>query len=209
MRALIFDFDGTIANTLPIVLSQTARISQKYKLNKEAQEILKLASQLPLWQLLRELNISWIKKFFILWDVKQAQEQLSTEIEYIEPFHGMKEVLTELANRRIKLYIYSSNIQKIVVKFLEKEKIINLFEKIYTGGSLFGKAKGLTKILKKENLTNTEVLYVADEIRDLIACRKANIKMIGVAWGLAGEQTLVQAHADFIVRNPIEILEII
>ncbi len=209
MRALIFDFDGTIANTLPIIFVQTIKISKKYKINKETQEILDLVSQLPFWQVLTELNISWMKTPFILWDIKQAQEKLFRDISHIQLFDGMKEVLIELTQRGLKLYIYSSNSRKNVIKFLAKEKIVSLFEKIYIGGSILGKARGLIQILKKEKLTNTEVLYVGDEIRDLIACRKVNIKMIGVAWGLAGEQTLVQANTDFIVRSPTEILEII
>jgi len=209
MKALIFDFDGTIANTLPIIFTQTNRISKKYKINKETQEILDLISQLPFWQVLTELNIPWMKIPFILWDIKQAQEKLFRDIDHIQLFQGMKEVLIELSQRGFKLYIYSSNSRKNVIKFLAKEKIVSLFEKIYIGGGLFGKARGLTQILKKENLANTEVLYVADEVRDVLACQKANIKIIGVAWGLAGEQNLVQAQANFIIQKPTEILEII
>jgi len=209
MKALIFDFDGTIANTLPIIFAKTIQISKKYKINKETREILNLVSQLPLWLLLKELNISWTKIPSILWEVKQAQEEMFTEIEHTQLFDGMKELLTELAHRGIKLYIYSSNSHKNVIKFLEKEKIISLFENIYIGGGLFGKSKGLTKILKRENLTNEEVFYVTDEIRDVLACQKVNIRVIGVNWGLAGAEALSQAQATFIIKKPTEILEII
>lgn len=209
MKALIFDFDGTIANTLPIIFAKTIQISKKYKINKEAREILNLVSQLPLWLLLKELKISWVKIPSILWEVKQAREEMFTEIEHTQLFDGMKELLTELVNRGIKLYIYSSNSHKNVIKFLEKEKIISLFKKIYIGGGLFGKSKGLIKILKRENLTNEEVFYVTDEIRDVLACQKVNIRVIGVNWGLAGAEALSQAQATFIIKKPAEILEII
>jgi hypothetical protein len=83
MKGIIFDFDGTIANTLPIIFAKTIQISKKYKINKEAREIFNLVSQLPLWLLLKELNISWVKIPSILWEVKQAQEEMFTEIERI------------------------------------------------------------------------------------------------------------------------------
>ena len=76
MKALIFDFDGTIANTLPIIFAKTIQISKKYKINKETREILNLVSQLPLWLLLKELKISWVKIPSILWEVKQAREEM-------------------------------------------------------------------------------------------------------------------------------------
>jgi phosphoglycolate phosphatase len=50
---------------------------------------------------------------------------------------------------------------------------------------------------------------VADEVRDVLACQKAKIKMIGVSWGLAKSETLKKAGADLIIKKPSEILKII
>jgi len=50
---------------------------------------------------------------------------------------------------------------------------------------------------------------VTDEIRDVLACQKVNIRVIGVNWGLAGAEALSQAQATFIIKKPTEILEII
>jgi phosphoglycolate phosphatase-like HAD superfamily hydrolase len=67
----------------------------------------------------------------------------------------------------------------------------------------------LINILKKEGLKTDEVYYVADEIRDALACQKAKIKMIGVSWGLAGERGLTKIKVDYIIKKPEEILKLV
>jgi phosphoglycolate phosphatase-like HAD superfamily hydrolase len=72
-----------------------------------------------------------------------------------------------------------------------------------------GKDKDLINILKKEGLKNDEVYYVADEIRDALACFKAKIKMIGVLWGVAGERGLTKVKVDHLIKKPEEILSLL
>jgi phosphoglycolate phosphatase len=209
IKAVIFDFDGTIADTLPFTFEKISKLSKKYRIKKEKDELIEKISQLSPKQLMKEFKISWFKVPFILWEIKQSQKALFKEIDKIKIFPGIKKLLKELKKKGIKIYIYSSNLKKNIVKFLEKEKIDQYFENIYVGRNLLGKDKDLLNILKKEGLKNDEVYYVADEIRDALACFKAKIKMIGVSWGLAKPEILKKAGADFIIKKPSEILKII
>jgi phosphoglycolate phosphatase len=67
----------------------------------------------------------------------------------------------------------------------------------------------MIKLLKKEKLEKEEVIYVADELRDVLACKKAGIKMIGVSWGLHRQRLLKENRVDFIVKKPEEIMKIV
>jgi len=210
IKALIFDFDGTIANTLPYTFSKIIELAKTLKVKdfKEKEIIEKIRSLSP-QELFSQLSVSWLKMPLVIWEVKKAQKKLYDKMDKIKIFPGIKKLLKELKKKGIKIYIYSSNLKKNIVRFLEKEKINQYFENVYVGRNLLGKDKDLLNILKKEGLKTDEVYYIADEIRDILACQKAKIKMIGVSWGFAKSETLKKAGADLIIKKPSEILKII
>ena len=42
-----------------------------------------------------------------------------------------------------------------------------------------------------------------------VPTKNAGVKSIGVAWGFRGEKELKEAGADYIIKAPIELLEIL
>ncbi len=209
IKALIFDFDGTVADTLPYTFAKITELAKRYQIKNKEEEIIEKIRRLEPKQLMKEFKISWFKFPIVIWEIRKAQRLLLEKINQIKIFPNLKKVLKELNKQGYLLFIYSSNIKKNIDAFLEKEKIDHLFKKIYTGNNLLGKEKDLRNILKKEGLKKEEVVYVADEARDVLACQKADIKMIGVSWGLAGEKTLQSLKVDFLVKEPAEILKIL
>lgn len=209
IKALIFDFDGTIADTLPYTFSKIIELSKKYKIKGKGKEIIEKIKELTPSQLLKEFQISWFKVPIILWEIRQAQKILYEKIDQIKLFPGIKMVLKKLKKTGYRIFIYSSNIEKNINKFLKKHKLEEYFEKIYVGKNLLGKDKDLISILRKEKLKKDEVVYIGDEIRDVLACKKVGIKIIGVNWGLAGEKNLKKHKADFIIKKPLELVKII
>jgi len=210
IKALIFDFDGTIANTLPYTFSKIIELVKKLKLKDfKEEEIIEKIRFLSPQEIFSHFSISWLKMPLIIWEVKRAQKDLYNKMDKIKIFPGIKKLLKELKKKGIKIYIYSSNLKKNIIKFLEKEKIDQYFENVYVGRNLLGKDKDLISILKKEGLKTDEVYYVADEIRDALACQKAKIKMIGVSWGLAGERGLTKTKVYYLIKKPDEILKLV
>ncbi|MCX7955508.1 MAG: HAD-IA family hydrolase [Patescibacteria group bacterium] len=207
IKTIIFDFDGTIADTLPYTFEKIIEISKKYKI-KNNQIIEKIKTISPK-ELFKEFKISWFKIPLIIWEIKKTQKQLYFDLDKIKIFPGIKELLKNLKQRNIKIFIYSSNIKKNIDYFLKKEKIEECFDKIYVGKNLLGKDKDLFYILKKENLKKEEVFYVADEIRDVLACKRAKIKMVGVLWGLAGKEGFKKFTPDFLIKKPQQLLKLL
>ena len=129
-------------------------------------------------------------------------------MENIKFFSGVKKFLFELKKKGYKLAIISSNRIENINVFI-KHNNINIFDFVHGKTDLFGKAGYLGKFLNDFKLGKSEVIYIGDEIRDVEACKKVGIKMIGVSWGLHTIEALRKAGVDYIAKKPEEILKII
>ncbi|WP_425343062.1 HAD hydrolase-like protein [Priestia megaterium] len=85
-------------------------------------------------------------------------------------------------------------------KFLELNKM-DYFEEILTSHRFFGRHVTLNNYIKKTKTPNKDIIFVGDEHRDIVACKKSNIKIISVTWGYDFEVLLNEANPDFIVRK--------
>jgi len=211
VKTIIFDFDGVIADTLPFTFKkiiEIAKILEITNLNeKQIIEEIRIKSYQELITL-GGMKLSWFKLPFMMGIVRRMQEELYQEIEKIKLFPGMKKLLHDLKKQGINLMILSSNLEKNVRKFLQLNQV-DIFDYIDCGSHILGKAVAMESFLKKNNLKKEEAIYVGDEIRDIEACKKIKIKIIGVSWGLNKASVLKKYDADFIANKPKDILKLI
>ena len=64
-------------------------------------------------------------------------------------------------------------------------------------------------VVKKMGFKKEEVLYIGDSESDVMTAKNAGLKCIGCLWGFRDLDTLTKAGADYIVKNPKEILDIL
>jgi phosphoglycolate phosphatase-like HAD superfamily hydrolase len=213
LSAVIFDFDGTLADTLPYTFKKIIEIAKKLKIKKindlKEKQVIEAIRKYSYQELLKKFEVSWLKYPLIIWEIKKAQKELGKNIDKIKPFKGINNLLKKIKQNNLKILILSSNIKSNIERFIDKEGWQNLIDGVYAGGNLLGKDKDMINLLKKEKLKKDELIYVADEARDVLACKKAGIKMIGVAWGLHDKLLLKESGADLIIDKPEEILNYI
>ena len=203
-KVIIFDFDGTLADTIDILLSITNRLSAEFGFKSATKEELAQLSNLNSWQILQYSGIS-IFKFPLL--IRRLKAELHSELPNIQLFPGIKEVLLELKKRGFQLGIITSNSRENVLGALEKNGLQDTFTFIYSG-STFGKHKVISKWLRIENIHTEKVVYVGDEIRDIDAAKKTGIKVIAVGWGFNSQEALAAQNPDFLIERPQELIEI-
>ncbi len=208
IKFVIFDFDGTIADTMPFSFSRSLELLRKEKIDLPEKEIIKKIKSNNYFELMKEFKLSWLKIPFMLQIVKQGQRDLYSQIDKIKIFPGMKNLLKDLRNNNYQIGILSSNMQRNVNKFI-KIKRLNFFDIIYCESNILGKDQTFRKMMRKYNLKPEEIIYIGDEIRDVEACKKVGIKIIGVSWGLHTIEALQKNGVDYIVKKPSEILKII
>ena len=210
IKYIIFDFDGTIADTLPFSFQKFLEMAKLLNIdNLSDKEIIKEIRTKSYQELLMgSFKKAWLKLPDVINLIKNMQVELEKEMENIKFFPGVKDLLYDLKKRGYKLSIISSNRIENINKFIKHNKL-NVFNFVHGKTDLFGKAGYLGKFLTDFKLDKSEVIYIGDEIRDVEDCKKAKIKIIGVAWGLHTVDALKKAGVDFIIHKPSEILKIL
>lgn len=203
-KVIIFDFDGTIADTLDAIVSITNRLAIEFGYKPTSQEELAQLKNLTSRQIISQSGISIFRLPFL---IRKVKAELNKEIQKLRPIPGIKEALTQLNNQGNRLVIITSNSKENVVAFLEKNNLQDLFVFIYSG-TTFGKSKVINKLLKQENINPEQVIYVGDETRDIEAARKSNIKAIAVTWGFNSKEVLAEQNPDFLIHEPHELIDV-
>ena len=210
IKFIIFDFDGTIADTLLFSFQKFLEISKLLQIdNLSDKQIIKEIRSKSYQELLKgSFKRAWLKLPYVVSMIKNMQVELEKEMESIKFFPGIKKFLFDLKKEGYKLAIISSNRKENIDKFIKFNKL-NVFDFVHGKTDLFGKSNYLEKFLGDFSLKKSEAIYIGDEIRDVEACKKVGIKMIGVSWGLHTVEALKKAEVDYIAKKPSEILKII
>ncbi len=204
-NALIFDFDGTIADTLGEGMRIYNLLAKEHGFRELEKDELRELRTLDMKGLFAHLKIPKRRVPLLL---NKGRRLLKNKIRSLPLIDGMEKTLPLLRERAACFGILTSNDSENVEAFLESHRIRDLFTFISATGQLTGKSKHLRAIARTFSLSPPEMLYVGDELRDIRAARKAKIASAAVTWGLNSENSLAAENPRFLVRQPAELLEI-
>lgn len=199
---LIFDFDGTLADTFPWLIGIVNDIAQKHNYEPIKQEQLEEFRKVGTHKLIKKYKIP-------LWKIpvlgKEFQNRMEEDIHRISLFDGIASVLKNLANEGITMALVSSN-KEINVRKVLGTRISNLFSYIECDVPTFRKHNSFNKLLKVSKTTAEKTLCIGDEIRDMEAARKSRIDFAAVAWGYSDITALRALSPAFVFENVEDIL---
>jgi phosphoglycolate phosphatase len=202
-KILIFDFDGTIADSLQTMITVFNNLAGSYNFNKlNNKQVKKLRGQ-SAKEVIEGLGIDKLKLPGMLAKGKKEFQRLHKEIKIIP---GMKSALLKLKGK-YGLGIVTSNEVENVNKFL-KSNDLQIFDFIYSDHSIFGKGKVLRQLIKKYDFGSNQLIYIGDEVRDIDAARANNMKIASVGWGFNTKDVLLENKPDWWVNKPSDLTEL-
>ena len=205
-HAILFDFDGTIADTFDALLAATNRLAPEFGYEPTDPQTAKHLQALTTRELIQRSGISIFKLPRLL---RRLRVELRVEIPRSRPFPDIDTTLKTLKRQGHYLGIVTSNSADNVSLFLDRWQLSDLFDEIYTGATLFGKSRILRKLLAKTPLDPATTLYVGDETRDIAAAKKVGIQIASATWGFNAEALLVAESPNFVIRHPTELLQVV
>lgn len=203
MAAIIFDLDGTIADSFDYVSEFLAREAHKWPLSEADKQQLRGRSMAGM---ARQLGHHW-------WNTPElflkGRRRMRHSIRHWEPFADMPEVIRKLHAEGHELFVVSSNSLHNMRQFLHRHHLHTYFLKIYGGVGMFGKAPALRRLLREQNLALKDALYIGDEVRDVEAARELGLRIIAVSWGFADLASLQAKPIAGVAHTPSEIISLL
>lgn len=200
---LIFDFDGTLVDSLNFIIRVFNHLADKFHFRKIHENDIPYIRDLNSKELIQYLQIPFYKIPKIL---SLARRLFRKDIKELTPFPNLNEVLFTLKQNISEFGIVTSNSKENVSAWLQHQKMDSLFNFIHVESTYFGKKKSLEKIIHAHGINKSKACYIGDETRDIEAAKQCEIYSVAVTWGFNSEKTLLSCHPDYLARQPEDLL---
>lgn len=204
-KAILFDFDGTIADSIPWIFKEINSHAKEYGFQPILPEQFEALRSSTLPELVKQFNISLFKLPFF---IAMMRREVKKDIDRMGLCKGMKELILIVKERGYRMGIVSSSPRENIESFLKRHDL-NIFEFIHSELNIFGKSAAIEGVMREHNMKNEETIYVGDEIRDIEACRAIGLDIISVTWGFNNEVGLFKHGAAHVVDSPDDILKLL
>ncbi len=210
-RAVIFDLDGTLLNTIADLAISTNYALRQCGFPEHEEEayfhfvgngITKLFERALPQDSRSGENVARMRACFL-----EYYTQHNTD--YTRPYEGMEALLLALSSRGVKLAVASNKYQE------GTEKLIRHFFPKIPFDSVLGQREGVPvkpapdivyEILSAAGVEKADALYVGDSDVDMCTARAAGVESVGVTWGFRSREELCCAGACHLADTPDEIL---
>lgn len=205
-RSLVFDFDGTLADTLEEGVKIYNELAAQYDLRAIAEGELTALRHMKLNEFLDHVGVSRRHVPKLLY---RGTKMLKARISSLPLINGIGEELQDLRNKCEHFGILTSNSVENVNLFLKSHGLEDVFTFVSSTSKLTGKAKYLRSIRRTFSMQPNEMVYIGDEIRDIKAAQKACIPIASVSWGFNSAKSLTAAKPDYLLHHPKELHQLV
>lgn len=179
LRGLIFDFDGTLADTLPVCYIAFRKVFEEYLGNEfEDREIAQLFGPSETGILQRMIPDRWegaLQRYLELYQASHSST--NTEIP------GVRTLLSMVMGNELPMAVVTGKgleSAQISLKYLELDKYFQIVEAGKAEGA--DKPAAIERVLHHWEVSPETVCYVGDSTYDIRAAKEAGVYPIAACW---------------------------
>lgn len=211
-KAVIFDLDGTILDTLQDLANSVNHALRTHGYPERTIDEVRRFIGNGIRVLMRRSCPAGISE--------EAQEEALATFrihydahckDFTAPYDGIHDLLNVLRARGIRTAVVSNKIEPAVIVLCD-EHFPNQFE--YMVGNRPDLAPkpapdSVNEVIEKMGLAREDIVYIGDTEVDIQTANNAELDCIGVAWGFRDGEYLRELGAKYIVAQPVEVLDIV
>lgn len=209
-KAVIFDLDGTLLNTLDDLADSTnyalSRFGYPTRTIEEVRQFVGNGVAKLIERAIPEgKNNPNFEKCLAIFKENYAQNMYNKTA----PYNGIIEMLSNLKSKGIKIAVVSNKFDLAVKELCKK-----YFEGFIDFAAGENEAQGIKKkpapdtvisVLNEFNLASEDAVYVGDSDVDIMTAKNSKMSCISVTWGFRDEKFLLKNGATILINAPSEI----
>ena len=194
-RNLIFDWSGTLADDLALVLDATNTVFRHYGLNEWDKGEFKAKFRLPYpefyAEVLPEVELAELEDVF--------RGGFSVSDKKVTLLPHAREFMEYCRDRKIRCFALTSVDKNAFREQVSELDMESYFEAIYAG--VLNKKQVIRELMKEHGLKQEDTAFIGDMTHDVETANSAGITSIAVLTGYQNAQQLSQATPDMITPN--------
>jgi len=208
---VLFDFDGTFADTAPDLAGAVNAMRTQRGLQTLAAETVRPYASMGARGLLRiGFGMTPDHPDYIAMRDEFLERYARALCIHTRLFPGMAELLTELEARTIAWGIVTNKATRFTARLVQEVRVAPAC--VVCGDStphLKPHPAPLLLAAEQLELAPAQCMYVGDDLRDIQAARAAGMRCIAVEYGYHGTETPgpTSWNADAVISHPSELLE--
>lgn len=211
-KAVIFDLDGTLLNTLEdLAESVNFALKQFSFTQRTIEEVRAFIGNGVIKLMQRAVPEKTDEETFNKCFEVFKSHYLENMYNNTKPYDGILEMLDVLKENGIKTAVVSNKLHSGVVGLCNdffSQRLTSAYG-VNSEDERKPKPKNVLKALSDLGVQKNETVYVGDSEVDVETARNAGLKCIGITWGFRDEDELVKSGADFIAQSVREVLDIV
>ena len=198
---LLFDVDGTLTDTFDTAATIIEELSVQFHYTPP--ESRRKLRRIDWRELPAFLGVSRFKRRRFIKIFRERLRAAMCNATLSPDFDSILNIITT-SGYRIGAMTSSS-----VTPFAGLSKNNTYFSMTDLGDFDVNKVRVLRDFLSRFNLKPSEVIYVGDEIEDILAAKQLGLTAVGAAWGLNHAIALQAVEPDFVINTPSELLTVL
>ena len=210
-KAVIFDLDGTLADTLTTIAYFANQALETYGFSAIPKEKYRYmvgnGAKILVQRMLHENGDDSPESFAKVYPLYN-QTYDDNFLYLTAPYEGIPEILAKLKDAGVKMAVLSNKPHSTTSKVVQALFGDDTFDLVWgqkEGVPLKPDPAALFGIMKELGVTAEETVYVGDTAADMKTGKSAGAWTVGVLWGFRDEQELRDNHADAIIAKAEEL----
>ncbi|MFC5558675.1 pyrophosphatase PpaX [Ureibacillus thermophilus] len=208
MKALLFDFDGTLLNTNELIIRTFMHVlNDRFPGQYSPQDCIKFIGP-SLKETFEQIAPNEVDELI----AKYRQWNHAYHDQYVKEFDGVNETLEQLKRQGHKLAIVSTKKRETIergLKFMKAEQYFDFWIGLEDVRKVKPDPEPVLLALERLKMRKEDALMIGDNYHDILAGKNAGVKTAGVAWSIKGEDYLRQFQPDYMLHHISDLLTIV
>ena len=214
IKAAVFDFDGTLMDTLVDTANSINHVLKAHGFDEVPIEQYKDVFGGSCYDMINMVTPKSMND-------PQLLHEMDVEVQYYyskhfnencKPYKNIRHALRGLRKKNIDLCVITNKPSRLLVPLLNEFFEDIEFKHIIAadaGFPLKPNPASCNQLMQTLDIHHDEVVFIGDSEVDIQIAKNARAFSIGCGWGFRGGESLIKAGADYVIHEPMHVLEVV